>query len=85
LHKICLHSTSYYKDSNGKEIDLLIEQDSKFYPIEIKKTSTPKNADIKAFGDFAKIEKSGYGNLICLTDKPQPLSVGATAISIWDI
>jgi predicted AAA+ superfamily ATPase len=75
----------YFRDSNGNEIDLLIEQDSKFYPIEIKKTSTPRAADIKAFNDFAKIEKLGYGNLICLTDKQQPLSTGATAISIWDI
>ncbi|MDR1942151.1 MAG: ATP-binding protein [Endomicrobium sp.] len=75
----------YFRDSNGNEIDLLIQQDSKFYPIEIKKTSTPRQADIKAFNDFAKIEKLGYGNLICLTDKKQPLSAGATAISIWDI
>ena len=75
----------YFRDSNGKEIDLLIEQDNRFYPIEIKKTSTPKSADIKTFDDFAKMEKLGYGNLICLTDKQLPLSAGATAISIWDI
>jgi len=75
----------YFRDNHGNEIDLLIEQDNKFYPIEIKKTSTPRSADIKAFNNFAKIEKLGYGNLICLTDKQQPLSAGATAISIWDI
>ena len=75
----------YFRDSNGNEIDLLIEQDNKFYPIEIKKTSTPRYADIKAFDAFAKIEKLGYGNLICLTDKQQPLSAGAAAISIWNI
>jgi predicted AAA+ superfamily ATPase len=78
-------SMYYFRDSNGNEIDLLIEQDNKFYPIEIKKTSTPRNADIKAFADFAKMENLGYGNLICLTDKQQPLSAGAAAISIWDI
>jgi predicted AAA+ superfamily ATPase len=78
-------SLYYFRDSNGNEIDLLIEQDNKFYPIEIKKSSTPRYADIKAFDDFAKIENLGYGNLICLTDKQQPLSTGATAISIWDI
>jgi predicted AAA+ superfamily ATPase len=52
----------YFRDSNSNEIDLLIEQDNKkFYPIEIKKTSTPRNADIKAFNVFAEIEKLGYG------------------------
>jgi predicted AAA+ superfamily ATPase len=75
----------YYRDFDGKEIDLLIHQDGLFYPIEIKKTSTPMPDDIKAFATFAKIEKLGYGNLICLTDKPQPLFGNATAISVWDI
>ncbi len=31
----------FYRDTLGKEIDLLIEENSKIYPIEIKKTSTP--------------------------------------------
>jgi predicted AAA+ superfamily ATPase len=75
----------YYRDSNGKEIDLLIWQNGLFYPIEIKKTSTPLPDDVKSFATFEKIEKIGYGNLICLTDKPQPLSENITAISIWEI
>ncbi|MDR3113284.1 MAG: ATP-binding protein [Endomicrobium sp.] len=75
----------YYRDSDGKEIDLLINQNGLFYPIEIKKTSTPMPEDVKAFNTFSKIEKTGCGSLICLTDKPQPLTDNITAISIWDI
>jgi len=75
----------YYRDSDGKEIDLLIYQNGIFHPIEIKKTSTPMPNDIKAFDTFSKIEKIGFGNLICLTDKPQPLTPNSDAISIWDI
>ncbi|MCL2335092.1 MAG: ATP-binding protein [Endomicrobia bacterium] len=75
----------YFRDSERNEIDLLIHQDGQFYPIEIKKTSTPTNTDIKAFKTFSKIEKLAHGNLICLTDEPQLLTPNATAISIWDI
>ena len=31
----------YYRDSDAKEIDLLLEQDGKLYPLEIKKMATP--------------------------------------------
>ncbi|MDR3070992.1 MAG: ATP-binding protein [Endomicrobium sp.] len=75
----------YYRDSNRVEIDLLIEMNGKFHPIEIKKTSNPSKNDITAFDKFAKIEKIGYGSLICLTDRVRPLTQNANAISIWDI
>jgi predicted AAA+ superfamily ATPase len=78
-------SLYYYRDSNQQEIDLLIEQDGLFYPIEIKKTANPGKKDIRAFDSFAATEKTGYGSLICLTDQPRPLSARANAISIWDI
>ena len=39
----------YYRDKDGKEIDLLIFENGCLYPIEIKKTSNPNIADIKSF------------------------------------
>jgi len=77
----------FYRDSDGKEIDLLIYQNNKYYPIEIKKHSTPKLSDIAAFTTFSKIPgiNLGYGCEICLTPDLQPLSPTATAISIWNI
>ena len=34
----------FYRDSNNKEIDLLIYQNGTLYPVEIKKATQPKNA-----------------------------------------
>jgi predicted AAA+ superfamily ATPase len=75
----------YYRDNKQNEIDLLIYQDNQFYPIEIKKTATPNEADIKTFKIFAQLEKVAFGSLICLTNKPQALNPTVNAISIWDI
>jgi predicted AAA+ superfamily ATPase len=75
----------YYRDAKNNEIDLLIQQNDLYYPIEIKKTTRPVSADIKTFKLFAKLEKLGYGNLICLTKDYQPLTAAASAISVWDI
>lgn len=40
----------YYRDRDGREIDLLIVQDGVVHPLEIKKTANPDKGDISAFG-----------------------------------
>lgn len=45
----------YYRDNNGKEIDLLIIYNNTVYPIEIKKSSNPKKEAIKNFNITRKI------------------------------
>ena len=76
---------NFYRDSDGNEIDLLIYQDGKYYPIEIKKHGTPGSDDVKAFKNFAKQEPLGYGCEICLAPDLQPLSPEVLAMSVWDI
>ncbi|MBR3695674.1 MAG: ATP-binding protein [Akkermansia sp.] len=39
---------SYYRDSNGAEIDFLLETEGKIYPMEVKRNSNPTAADLKA-------------------------------------
>ncbi|MCK5811779.1 MAG: ATP-binding protein [Clostridiales bacterium] len=60
----------YYRDKDMKEIDLLIERDNTLYPIEIKKTSTPRKEHIKNFSVLNKLHNKtiGTGGLICLYD-----------------
>jgi len=76
----------YYRDSNKVEIDLLIVENGIFYPVEIKRTASPNKEMIKNFAVIESLgKKTGYGSLICLTDKIIPLTHHANAISIWDI
>jgi predicted AAA+ superfamily ATPase len=84
-HNLKSPNLYYFRDSDGNEIDLLIQQDGKYYPIEIKKTSTPMPNDTSAFKTFAKLETLGEGSLICMTDKFSPLTSTINAISIWNI
>lgn len=46
----------FYRDSNKKEIDVIIFQDGTVTPIEIKKSSAPKNA-VKNFSVLAPVER----------------------------
>ncbi len=61
----------YYRDKDKKEIDLIIEENGKLHPIEIKKSANPSKDMIK---NFKILEKStgkeiGTGGVICLYDK----------------
>jgi predicted AAA+ superfamily ATPase len=65
----------YYRDRDGKEIDLLIERDGKIFPIEIKKSAHPTIDAIKHFKalETLKIEIA-QGCVLCLADQQVPLN-----------
>ena len=61
----------YYRDKDAKEVDLLIMENGTLYPLEIKKTSTPKKDDVSVFKVLKSIKgfKIGTGGLICTDTK----------------
>lgn len=57
----------FYRDNKQKEIDLLIIDNNKIYPIEIKKSSNPGISAIKNFDVVKKFEmENGEGIVLCL-------------------
>ena len=64
----------YYRDNNGKEIDLLVIYEDNIYPVEIKKNSNPDRDAIKHFNIVEKFEmNSPNGAVICLTKNIHPI------------
>ncbi len=62
----------YYRDVDRKEIDLLIVKADAIYPIEIKKSKEPTNAD-KNFAVLNKFNlKVKPGLIICMSDELIP-------------
>lgn len=76
----------YYRDREGREIDLLIMQDGVVYPLEIKKTASPSYEDVRHFAALEKFGLSvGSGGIVCLTTQSLPLSATAQSIPVWMI
>lgn len=74
---------NFYRDSNQVEIDLIITENNKVYPIEIKKTKNPNRDMIKNFKILNKGTKDiGEGGVVCMVEKLLPLSEGNMAIPI---
>ena len=64
----------YYRDNNGKEIDLLIINNHTVYPIEIKKSANPKLDAIKNFNVVEKFGMNiGNGGIICMKENLFPI------------
>ena len=58
----------FYRDRDGNEIDLLIEDGGTLYPLEIKKHADPVKSDVLKFSILDKIPavKRGQGGVVCL-------------------
>ena len=64
----------YYRDNNGKEIDLLIRENGKLYPIEIKKNADPGKNALKNFSVLSSLnEEIGEGAVLCMSSMTVPL------------
>lgn len=65
---------TFYRDTNQKEIDLIIEENGSLHPIEIKKGSNPEKKAINSFGILEKSSLDiGAGGIVCMAEKPFPI------------
>lgn len=89
----------FYRDSNRKEIDVIIHQNNTIHPIEIKKSAAPKDA-IKNFSVLKPIENEpsegelfsgtahlktniGTGAVICLSSDVLPINHKNWYVPAW--
>jgi len=64
----------FYRDKDKKEIDLLIKAPDGFYPVEFKKTSTPKGEDVRHFSMLSRLGmKVKKGAVVCCCPETMPL------------
>lgn len=76
----------FYRDKDRKEIDLLIVQDGRIYPIECKKSSSPGAGDIRHFQVLDKLGLPlGPGGVVCLTERSLPLTADHRSIPVGEL
>lgn len=66
---------TFYRDTNQKEIDLIVEEGGTLHPIEIKKSANPEKKVVKAFDVLKTTGKLlGNGLVVCMTDTVFPIN-----------
>jgi len=76
----------FYRDTDQKEIDFIIEQDMTLFPVEVKKHTRPGPEAVKHFGVLSKLGKPvGMGAVLCLGQSRFPINREAMAVPLWEI
>lgn len=74
----------FYRDKDMKEIDLIVVDQDKLYPIEVKKTMSPTKSMTKNFAVLKKALGFSVGNeiILCLVDKKTYIDYSTIAYPI---
>jgi predicted AAA+ superfamily ATPase len=75
---------SYYRSHDGAEVDFIIEEESKIYPIEVKRSSSPRDTDLRwcrtlPVASWASLQPPV---LLCTADELSPMPFGAVSVPI---
>lgn len=67
-------SVYFYRDKDKREVDVILEENGKLYPLEIKQKSNPNTDDIKNFAALSQFKKEiAPGGVLCLASTWLPL------------
>lgn len=73
----------FYRDDDQNEIDLLIESGDTIFPVEIKKTASPRKTVRTQFGVLERLgRRVGPGAVLCMVERDVPLTSTVTAIPV---
>jgi len=77
----------FYRDSNKKEVDFILEKNMTLYPMEVKKTASPDSDDIENFRIIESLKKPiGKGAVICLCSEIMPIpKKNVLAVPVWEL
>lgn len=75
----------YWRSREGLEVDLVIEQEARLYPVEIKSSSTINAHQASGLAKWMKLEGSsaGQGLIVANVEKPTGVVPGIRAVP-WD-
>jgi len=76
----------FYRDTDQKEVDFIIERNMTLYPIEVKKTTNPDEADCRVFKTLSVFKKPiGTGAVVCLYQKTTSIARNLISVPVWEI
>ncbi len=73
----------FYRDTDQREVDMVIEAGDTVYPVEFKKTASPSRTATRQFSVLEKLGKTvGHGAVVCFVERDIPLSQQVTAVPV---
>jgi predicted AAA+ superfamily ATPase len=64
----------FYRDKDKREVDIILEENGKLYPLEVKQKTNPNTDDTKHFAALSQFKKElAPGGVLCLAPTHLPL------------
>lgn len=77
----------FWRDKEGREVDLIIAEDGLLFPLEVKLSGHPTARDLRGVDALRHLAgKLGRGAVACMVEQPMPLRADIEAIppdAIW--
>ena len=68
------YNLNFYRDTNQKEIDLVLETGGILHAFEIKRAASPERKIVRSFSVLERSGKDmGPGGIVCMAEKPYPI------------
>ncbi|MBN1771335.1 MAG: ATP-binding protein [Deltaproteobacteria bacterium] len=75
LHRGETEPIWFYRDKERREVDVVIAEDGVLYPVEVKLTASPTQADARGIAALSRTKaKLGHGAVVCLAPERIPLT-----------
>jgi hypothetical protein len=84
LNTEALFDLSYYRDSNGNEMDLVVHQGARLMPVEFKLAKTLRVEFSQAFDRLDECIQGNAGHVVSLSDQKIPLSRRVSSLPWWE-
>jgi hypothetical protein len=82
-HRALQPPVYFYRDRDGREIDLVFDVDGKLWPVEVKHAATVRREWARPFTALERLDKPiGSGAVVCLTPREIPVTSAITALPI---
>ncbi|MBI5408164.1 MAG: ATP-binding protein [Nitrospirae bacterium] len=76
----------FWRTKEKEEVDLIIEEEGRIFPVEIKLTMRPDLHTLKGMSTLKKSAKNvGNGAVVCLVEDRYPLSSDVDAVPVYGI
>lgn len=75
----------YWRDLDGPEVDLVVEKNGIYTPIEVKWTTQPSSKDIRHLKTFMTEYPCEKGVLICRVPRAQQMTDNILALPWYDL
>jgi len=73
----------FYRDKDKREVDIILEENGKLHPLEIKQKTNPNTDDLRNFAVLSRFKKeTAPGGVLCLAPTHLPLGKKDHAIPI---